>query len=74
MHYARHRALAQLDEVAQQHQVVGIRDRGGQRVEHVLATKQVAPAREPEVEVGDDGGAHRAIFARQWWIQCTATP
>jgi hypothetical protein len=71
---ARHGPFAQLDDVAQQHEVVGILDRVEERLEDgLVAPQQVAAAREAEVEVGDDRCAHPPIFARRGWLPCIAT-
>ena len=59
------RAVAELDRVSQQHDLVRALDLGPQRLAQVAAAKQVdAPAR-PEVEVGEDDRSH-ARNPRAW--------
>ena len=54
----RERALAQLDDVAEQHQPVGARDRLGQRLERLSLARDIGGGQDAEVKVGDDGRPH----------------
>ena len=53
------RALAQLERVAQQHDPIGALERGDQPLERPGAPQHVGLVQRTEVEIGDDGGAHR---------------
>src|SRR5205823_12700347 len=69
-----HRPLSELDQVAQQHDLVDVRQSAGTRVEDASALKEVTPARQAEVEVRVDRRAHPLVFARRGWVPCIATP
>ena len=55
-----HRAVAQLERVAQDHQPVGARELGQQRLARRGVAQDVGLGAAAEVQVGDDEGPHRA--------------
>ena len=59
----RQRAVAQLDRVAQQHDLVGALDLGPQGLAELWAAEQVDVAARAEVEVGEDQRAHDHMVA-----------
>ena len=60
----RHRPVAELDDVAEQHEPVDVCELGEEEVAHVGTAQQVDLAARAEMEVGDDRGAHRRILSR----------
>ena len=60
----RQRAVAQLDRVAQQHDLVRALDLGPQDLAELGAAEQVDVSARPEVEVREDDRAHPRIFPR----------
>ena len=54
-------AVAELEHVAEQDEPVDVLELGQEQLPEALATRQVATAAEPEVEVGDHRGAHAGM-------------
>ncbi len=62
----RQRAVAQLDRVAQQHDLVRALDLGPQGLAKLRAAEEVDVPARSEVKVRDDDRAHPRILARAW--------
>ena len=54
-----HRAVAQFDHVAEEHQAVDVVHGPDQRLERLLPAQHVLPRGRAEVKIGDDQGAQR---------------
>jgi hypothetical protein len=52
------RALAQLQEVSEQHHAVGLGQCGRQALEHLGAARDIGSGGRAEVQVGEDRGEH----------------